>query len=106
MVKKIIFFIVIFYILALLQTSFLVHFGIRGFLPNFVLIAVVFINLFSSSVRDRAASALIGGFYLDVFSLGQTGGFFGFYIAAMLALFISLKIISEKYVRLPVAKKI
>ncbi len=52
------------------------------------------------------ASALIGGFYLDVFSLGKPGGFFGFYIITMLGVFVFLKIISEKYVRLPVVKKI
>lgn len=105
MVRKIIFFAVIFYILTLLQTSFLVNFSVSGFLPNFVLVAVVFINLFSSSVRDKILSALMGGFYLDVFLLGG-GWFFGFYILVMLGLFIVLKIISEKYVRFPVVKRI
>ena len=106
MAKKIIFFTVILYILILLQTSFLVHFSLSGFLPNFVLIAVIFVNLFSSSLKDKIISALIGGFYLDVFSLDSAGGFFGFYILIMLAIFLFLKIISEKYVRFPIIKKI
>jgi hypothetical protein len=106
MVKKIIFFAVILYILTLFQASFLIHFGISGFLPNFVLVAVVLVNLFSSSSKDKIISALVGGFYLDVFSLNNAGGFFGFYLLVMLGLFLFLKIISEKYVRLPVIKKI
>jgi len=106
MVKKIVFFAAILYILTLLQASFLVHFRVSGFLPNFVFIIVIFINLFSSSARDKMMSAVIGGFYLDVFSLGNPGGFFGFYTLIMLGLFFFLKIISEKYVRLPVVKKI
>jgi len=106
MIKKIIFFIITFYILILLQTSFLVHFNVLGVVPNFVLIAVIFINLFSSSKQEKVLSALIGGFYLDVFSLDNRGGFFGFYTLIMLGLFLFLKVILEKYVRLPVIKKI
>jgi hypothetical protein len=106
MVKRIIFFAVILYVLTLFQTSFLVHFGISGFLPNVVLIAVIFVNLFSSSPKDKIISALVGGFYLDVFSLNNAGGFFGFYFLVMLGLFLFLKIISEKYVRIPVIKKV
>jgi rod shape-determining protein MreD len=106
MTKRIIFFIVILYILTLLQASFLVHFSLSGFLPNFVLIAVILVHLFSSSSKDKIIAALIGGFYLDVFSLNNAGGFFGFYILIMLAIFLFLKIISEKYVRFPIVKKI
>jgi len=106
MIKRIIFFVLIFYILTLLQTSFLVHFNVFGIVPNFVLIAVIFINLFGSSDREKVFSAVIGGFYLDVFSLNDRGEFFGFYTLILLGLFLFLKIILEKYVRFPTIKKI
>lgn len=104
MIKRIIFFVLIFYILTLLQTSFLVHFNVFGIVPNFVLIAVIFINLFGSSDREKVFSAVLGGFYLDVFSL--RGEFFGFYTLILLGLFLFLKIILEKYVRFPIIRKI
>ena len=49
MVKKILIFTLLFYFLTLFQTSFFVHFFI--FLPNLVLIAVVFFNLFENTLR-------------------------------------------------------
>ena len=106
MFKKILFFIVSFYILTLLQTSLFLNFSLAGFLPNFVLLAVIFVNLFCLTSGEKMVVALIGGFYLDVFSLETKGGFFGFYLLISLGIFIVLKIISEKYVRLPVLGKI
>ncbi|MDP2967021.1 MAG: rod shape-determining protein MreD [bacterium] len=106
MVKKIIFFILIFYILTLIQTSFLVHFNILGITPNLVLIAVIFINIFNSSQWQKISSAIIGGFYLDIFSLNNVGGFFGFYTLILLGFSLLLKIILEKYVRIPVIRQI
>ncbi len=106
MIKKTLFFILIFYILTLIQTAFLVHFNVSGITPNFVLITVIFINLFSPSHWQKAFSAVIGGFYLDIFSLNNAGGFFGFYTLILLGLSLFLKIILGKYVRLPVIQKI
>ena len=106
MIKKIIFFILIFYILTLIQASFLVHFKVLGIIPNFVLITVIFINIFNSSQWQKISSAVIGGFYLDIFSLSNMGGFFGFWTLILLGFSLFLKIILKKYVRFPVARKI
>ena len=106
MVKKIIFFILIFYILTLIQTSFLVHFNVSGVIPNLVLIAVIFINLFNVSWQQKVSAAVIGGFYLDIFSLNDVGGFFGFYTLILIGFSFFLKIILERYVRFPVVRQI
>ena len=76
-----------FYILALLQSSFLVHFGILGYVLNFILIITIFINLFEESQKNLGImSAFIGGFFLDIFS----ENFFGFWILTLLAISLSL----------------
>ncbi|MCX6759242.1 MAG: hypothetical protein NT012_01635 [Candidatus Nealsonbacteria bacterium] len=122
MVKKIIFFILIFYVLTLIQTSFLVHFNVSGVIPNLVLITVIFINLLpesqrrvknriyslrlSSSWLQKISSAVIGGFYLDIFSLNNMGGFFGFYTLILTGFSFLLKTILERYVRIPIIQKI
>jgi len=101
MVRKIVFFILFFYLLVLIQTGFSVHLKMPGIMTNFVLLAVIFINIFSSSGQNRILSALIGGFFLDVFSLSNAG-FFGFYTLILAGFSLILRIISEKYVRFPV----
>lgn len=106
MVKKIIFCIFFFYILVLIQTSFLVYFKAFGLVPNLVLIAAAFIILFfNSNQRLCVGSALIGGFYLDVFSLSPIG-FFGFYTLILLVFSFLARIIMQKYVRIPLFKRI
>ena len=102
MLKKIIFFIFIFYILALLQTSFFVHFYIPRIIFNFLLIAIVLINIFSSSSQDKILSVIIGGLCLDIFSLNNFGGFFGFYTLILLIIYFLFKAFSKKYVRFSV----
>jgi hypothetical protein len=101
MFRKIIFFFFFFYFLVLVQTGFSVHLNIPGVIANFVLLAVVLINIFSSSGQNRMLSALLGGFFLDVFSLGNAG-FFGFYTLILACFSVILRVISEKYVRFPV----
>jgi len=105
MVRKIIFCFVFFYVLLMIQTSFLVCFKIWGMVPNLVLIAVVLISLLSQNQLLGMGSALIGGFYLDVFSL-STIGFFGFYTLILLLFSIIARIILQKYVRIPLFKRI
>lgn len=95
MVKKIIFFTLIFYFLALWQVSFLAHFPIFGIVPNFVVAAVVFLNLFQRP-EDYSGlwAGLIAGFFLDIFS----AGFIGFYTLICLAASLFVKLIFKKYV--------
>ena len=101
MVKKIIIIIFLFYILILIQTSFLAHFMVRGVAPNFVLISVFLINLFVPS-RDYSGlmAAAIGGFFLDVFS-AEIFGFFGFYTLISLVMSFFLNFVFKKYVKIP-----
>lgn len=72
--KKIIFFALFFYFLALVQTSFLVHFDIVGTIPNLILIFLV-LALFFEKSSDKSGYwvAALAGFYLDVFSGLQLG---------------------------------
>ena len=101
MFKKIILILFLLYILTLIQSSFLVHFTIFGIVPNLVLILVLLINLFTP-LNDwfGVVSALIGGFFLDVFSSAHFG-FFGFYTLIFLILSLFLNFILKKYVEVP-----
>ena len=102
MIKKIIFILFLLYVLTLIQSSFLVHFRIFGVVPNLVLILVVLINLFTSPSRNGPGffSAIVGGFFLDVFSSGYFG-FFGFYTLFLLLLSFFLNFILKKYIKIP-----
>ena len=96
MSKKILILIIALYCLTLFQTSFFVHFSIFGVIPNFVLIAVILWNFFEQPKSNLGIySALIGGFFLDVFS----GRPIGFYIL------IFIKFILKKHVRIPIIER-
>lgn len=93
--RNILILIIIFYILVLLQTSFLVPFRIFNSFPNLLLIVVVLINLFERQQGDLGIfSAFIGGFFLDIFS----SGFFGFYIIILTIMAIFIKFILKTYI--------
>ncbi len=105
MFKKAIFITFLFYILVLIQTSFLVHFSVLGIVPNFILIAVIFINLFERPERKLGIfSSFVGGIYLDIFSLNSSE-FFGFYTLISLTLSLFIKFILRKYVQIPIIKR-
>ena len=105
--RKFLILILSFYILALFQTSFLVHFDILGYVLNFILIATILINLFENPQKNLGiTSAFIGGFFLDIFSGHFLGiNFIGFWISILLAISFSIKFILRKYVRTPFFKK-
>jgi len=97
MFKKIIFSLIILYFLALIQTSFLVHFRIMGIVPNLVLFLIVIWN-FLEKREDYFGliNAFLGGLFLDIFS----GRFIGFNILILLFLAIFLKLVFKKYVQI------
>jgi len=105
MVRKILFFILFFYALILIQTSFLVHFSLWGVVLNLVLISVILINLLSSDRALGIISSFVGGLYLDIFSLAGFMGFFGVYTIVLILLSLFLKIVLNQYVRIPIIKK-
>ncbi|MDO8503331.1 MAG: rod shape-determining protein MreD [bacterium] len=93
MVKVIALFFLLF-ILALIQTSFLPHFGFNGFSPNLILIAVVIVSFFEKPAGNAGfTSAFLGGLLSDIFS----GKFFGFWIVIMLASAIFIKYLLRSY---------
>lgn len=97
MIRKILTLTLFFYILALLQTSFLVHFNIFGVVPNLILISVILISFFTPTSKFGVGigSAFIGGFFLDVFSSQP----FGWNVLILLAISILIKIILKRHIR-------
>jgi len=99
MIRRVLMILLVFYLLALLQTSFFIHFKAWGFVPNFILISAILINVFEKPQRDTGMIAgFIGGFLLDIFS----SNFFGFYTSILLAATFLIKIIFRKYVWSPI----
>ncbi|MFH1656202.1 MAG: hypothetical protein ABH956_00315 [Candidatus Nealsonbacteria bacterium] len=97
---KILLIILFIYFLAVLQTTFFVHFG--DFF-NFILILVIIWNLIEESKKiSGILIAGIGGFFLDIFS----NGLIGFNILLLIAISIFIKLVFVKYVRLPILGKI
>lgn len=85
-----------FFILAMLQVSFLPHFSLVGWVPNLVLITLV---ILASVVTPKTGTiaALSGGFFLDVYSVLP----FGFWIILSLVVFFAARYFLQYYVRLP-----
>lgn len=98
MVRKVIILSILFYILALFQTSFLIH--LRAL--NLSLLLVIFLNLFEKSEENFGfIAALIGGFFLDIFSEKPIG----FYILILFSLSILIKLVLKRYIQLPILVK-
>lgn len=97
--KKILIFVLFFYILALLQTSL---FFDKFIDLNFVLILVIFINLFEERRGNFGLLAsIIGGFFIDVFSSSAIG----FHVLILAGASLFVKMILRRYMRLPVLIK-
>ena len=93
--------IIVVYLIALFQTSFLVHFSIFGWIPNLLLLLVILWNIFEDPESKLGVHiAFISGFFLDVFS----NRIIGFNILILVIVAIFLKLILNKYVRLPFKK--
>lgn len=103
--KKFLLLILFFYILVLLQTSFLIHFNILGWWgwsPNLILISVILISFLEKPENNFGFfSAFAGGFFLDIFS----ESFFGFNILILTATVLFIKFIFKKYVRIPLIER-
>lgn len=103
MIKKILIIIAFFYILTLFQISFLAHFEIFRIIPNFILVAIILINIFEDPRGYFGVySAVAAGFFLDIFSQD----YIGLSILILLAVSFSIKLILKKYVQIPNVKSI
>jgi len=93
--------IAVFYILTLFQSSFLVHFNISGVVPNLVLILVCLLSFFEKPNQHLGIfGAIIGGFFLDIFSNSFIG--ISIIVLIIISFFIKkslhfLKETSERY---------
>jgi len=106
MIKKFLFLLIFIYFLALFQTSFLFQFNFWGIVPNYVLLFVVFINIFEKPEgKIGLIVALFGGFFMDIFSFSYTY-FFGFYIIAFLLVYLIIRFFLRNYVQVPIIKQI
>ncbi len=96
---KILAIIVFFYILILLQTSFLIHFNIIGGLVNYSLILIPLLAISFLTPRQQwvdVAGAFSAGFFLDIFS----GSFIGLHILILVSLVFFIKFILKKHINL------
>lgn len=97
--KKNLIFIIIIYVLVLLQASFFVHFNF--FFLNFVFLSVILLNLFEKLKSPSGLIiSLIGGLLLDIYSSRPIG----FYVLILGITAIFIKFFLRKYVRIPFAK--
>lgn len=105
MLKKAALIILFFCVLTLLQNSFLAHFSFWGFVPNYVLLSVIFIILFERSGGKLGLfAAVTGGLLSDIFSYGSL--FFGFYFGLFLLIWFLIRLLLRKYVQVPSIRKI
>ena len=94
--KKILILIIFFYILALLQTSFLIHFNFFKITPNLILITVLLLNLLEEPRKNTGIfGAVISGFFWDVFS----DRLIGCHVLILVGLAILIKVILRNYLR-------
>ena len=102
MIKKLLLFIILFYFLALIQTSFLVHFSVWGLIPNLIFFSVIIWNIFERSKNNFGIyQAVAAGFFLDIFS----SKIIGFNIIILIYLAIVIKLFLKSYVRIPFLEK-
>jgi rod shape-determining protein MreD len=98
MIKKILIFIILFYFLALIQTSFMVHFSVWGLIPNLIFLLVIVWNIFEKSKNNLGIyQAATAGFFIDIFS----SRVIGFNVMILIFLAIIIKLFLKSYVRIP-----
>lgn len=89
----------LFLVLIIFQTTFLVHFPILGMVPNFIFAFVLLFAFFeSSSVTNSFWYATTGGVLLDLFS----ANFFGFWALILVLSVFLIKFFVKSYVRPPI----
>lgn len=98
--KQAFFLVPIFVFLALLQTSFLAHFSIQGFVIPIVLIAVLIVSLFPVSL-SVFLGVLAGSLVLDIFSEHV----FGYWSLIAVLFFCIVSFFIHTYVRFPFLKR-
>lgn len=99
MLKNLVILTILFYFLTLLQTSFLVHFSIKGVVINLILIALFLINILEIPEKNiGVVAAGISGLFWDIFS----EKFIGYHILILVLFALLIKIILVRYVRIKI----
>lgn len=109
MIKKSLVFIILFCVIALLTTSFLVHFDfLRStssmILTLFTIFSFVYFARQKKYLREwqriccEFSPAFGIGFFWDIFS----GSFLGFHVLILLALIVFVKFIFKNYIQFPI----
>jgi rod shape-determining protein MreD len=97
--RNIILLLVFFYLLFVFQTSFLVHFPIRGWVLNIVFIAIFLFNILEKPEKNNGIlAAAILGFFWDIFS----ENFIGYHVLMLVFLALLIKTILVRYVRIKI----
>lgn len=99
--KQAFFLIFIFVFLALLQTSFLAHFALQGFVIPLAIIGVVILGVFARVSFVGLLGVFVGGLVLDVFSQH----FFGYWTLVVVLVFCVVSFFTHTYVRFPILKR-
>lgn len=95
---KLFIFILSIYFLVILQASFFAFFDIRGYVFNFVLLAVFLFNILESQRKSGGLIlAVFAGFFLDIFSSGLFGiNFIGFWTLTLFVFSLLIKYLLKK----------
>jgi len=94
--RKSLILIIFFYILALLQTSFLIHFSFSKIVPNLLLITVLILNILEEPRENNGIfGAVASGFFWDIFS----DKFIGFHILILAGIAVLIKLILRNYLQ-------
>jgi rod shape-determining protein MreD len=101
MMKQGVFLILIFVFLALLQTSFLAHFPLQGFVIPVVIAGVFVASVFAKAPFAGFLGAFVGGLVLDIFSQH----FFGYWAVVLVLMFCIVSFLIHTYVRFPFLKR-
>lgn len=103
MIKNLFILIIILYILFIFQTSFLVHFPIKGWVLNFVLIVTILFNILEVPEKNNGIlAAAILGFFWDIFS----ENFIGYHVLILVFSAFLIKTILVRYVRIKIFERV
>lgn len=100
--KNIILLLLFFYLLFIFQTSFLVHFPLKGYIINLLLIVTFLFNILEAPEKNKGVFAAgIVGFFWDIFS----EKFIGYHVLILVILAFLIKTILVRYVRIKIFQR-
>lgn len=87
-----------FYAASMIQTSFLAHFQMFGFVPGLVILLWIACNIWLGwGSSEGLATSIFAGLFTDLFS----SSFFGLWTGVFLVFSFGIQFMQRQYVRLP-----